>query len=92
MYSSFLTMCGGVFSDGLLTVYAPDEVTLGRLDNDRVRSILGEELEKLAAAPEPVRVKRASSSERKRFFIKTSFCPVKIHRFALAFLISGKPL
>ncbi|WP_297870200.1 DNA polymerase III subunit gamma/tau [uncultured Oscillibacter sp.] len=54
MYSSFLTMCGGVFSDGLLTVYAPDEVTLGRLDNDRVRSILGEELEKLAAAPERI--------------------------------------
>jgi len=47
-------MCGGVFSDGLLTVYAPDEVTLGRLDNDRVRSILGEELEKLAAAPERI--------------------------------------
>ena len=54
MYGSFLTMCGGVFSDGLLTVYAPDEVTLGRLDNDRVRSILGEELEKLAAAPERI--------------------------------------
>ena len=36
-------MCTGVLEGGLLTVYAPDDITLGRLDNDRVRNALMEE-------------------------------------------------
>ena len=37
-----------------LTVYAPDDITLGRLDNDRVRGLLSEE--GAAAAGMPVRL------------------------------------
>ena len=37
MYRVFLDMCTGVLEGDLLTVYAPDDITLGRLDNDRVR-------------------------------------------------------
>lgn len=51
MYRPFLGMCSGVLSGDLLTVYAPDNVVIGRLDNDRVRGALGEELEKLAGMP-----------------------------------------
>ena len=36
-------MCTGVLEGGLLTIYAPDEITLGRLDNDRVKTALVEE-------------------------------------------------
>ena len=36
MYRVFLDMCTGVLEGDLLTVYAPDDITLGRLDNDRV--------------------------------------------------------
>ena len=43
MYRVFLDMCTGVLEGGLLTVYAPDDITLGRLDNDRVRNALMEE-------------------------------------------------
>ena len=43
MYRVFLDMCTGVLKDDLLTVYAPDDMTLGRLDNDRVKGILSEE-------------------------------------------------
>ena len=48
MYRAFLDMCGGTLAGDLLTVYAPDEITLGRLDNDRVRGVLGEEAERAA--------------------------------------------
>ena len=43
MYRAFLDMCTGVLEGDLLTIYAPDEITLGRLDNDRVKTALVEE-------------------------------------------------
>ncbi|MBE6963899.1 MAG: DNA polymerase III subunit gamma/tau [Ruminococcaceae bacterium] len=43
MYRVFLDMCRGALEGDLLTVYAPDDMTLGRLDNDRVRGVLTEE-------------------------------------------------
>lgn len=46
MYRAFLDMCTGALSGDLLTVYAPDDITLGRLENDRVKSALCEEAEK----------------------------------------------
>ena len=46
MYRAFLDMCTGSLSGDLLTVYAPDDITVGRLDNDRVKSALCEEAEK----------------------------------------------
>ena len=42
MYRAFLDMCTGVLAGDILTVYAPDDITLDRLDNDRVRGILTE--------------------------------------------------
>ena len=46
MYRAFLDMCQGVWENGQLTIYAPDEITLGRLDNDRVKGVLSEETER----------------------------------------------
>ena len=44
MYSSFLSQCAGIsFADGVLTLYGPDSVTLGRLNNERVIAVLQEE-------------------------------------------------
>ena len=43
MYRSFLSQCRGTLADGLLTLYAPDSVTLGRLNNERVTAALLEE-------------------------------------------------
>lgn len=54
MYRAFLDMCSGRLSGDLLTVYAPDEITLGRLDNDRVKNTICSEAE--AAAGIPVRL------------------------------------
>ena len=54
MYRAFLDMCTGVLEGDTLTVYAPDDITLGRLDNDRVRGLLSEE--GAAAAGMPVRL------------------------------------
>ena len=51
MYRAFLDMCTGVLEGDLLTVYAPNEITVGRLDNDRVRGALCEEAEKSLSAP-----------------------------------------
>ena len=48
MYRVFLDMCTGVLEGDLLTVCAPDDMTLGRLDNDRVRNALQEETAKAA--------------------------------------------
>ncbi|WP_297983687.1 DNA polymerase III subunit gamma/tau [uncultured Oscillibacter sp.] len=48
MYRAFLDMCGGALEGDQMTVYAPDDITLGRLDNDRVRGALAEEAEKAA--------------------------------------------
>ena len=51
MYRVFLDMCAGTLEGDQLTVYAPDDNTLGRLDNDRVRGVLGEEAAKAAGMP-----------------------------------------
>ncbi|MGO5049390.1 DNA polymerase III subunit gamma/tau [Dysosmobacter sp. Sow4_B12] len=51
MYRAFLDMCTGSLEGDTVTVYAPDDITLGRLDNDRVRSALGEEASKAAGMP-----------------------------------------
>ena len=51
MYRPFLGMCSGILEDGLLTVCTPDDLTLGRLDNDRVREALAQEAEALAGGP-----------------------------------------
>ena len=41
MYRSFLNQCGGVtFADGTLTLYAPDSLIMGRLNNERVKDVL----------------------------------------------------
>ena len=51
MYRPFLGMCAGTLEGSLLTVYAPDQLTLGRLDNDRVREALAQEMETIAGGP-----------------------------------------
>ena len=40
---SFFSQCTGILDGDLLTIYAPNAITLGRIDNDRVRGILLEE-------------------------------------------------
>ncbi|MBQ9347076.1 MAG: DNA polymerase III subunit gamma/tau [Oscillibacter sp.] len=42
MYRAFMKNCFGVLDGGILTLYGPDDTTLGRLDNDRVRGVLTE--------------------------------------------------
>ena len=54
MYRAFLELCGGALAGDQVTVYAPDEITLNRLDNDRVRGILAAEAEK--ASGQAVRI------------------------------------
>ena len=51
MYRVFLDSCSGVLEGDLLTVYAPDDLTLGRLDNDRVKGALMEEAQNAAGMP-----------------------------------------
>jgi len=51
MYRAFLDMCTGALEGDLLTLYAPDDITLGRLENDRVKSALCEEAERAAGTP-----------------------------------------
>ena len=51
MYRPFLGMCSGFLEGDLLTVCAPDDLTLGRLDNDRVREALEQEAEALTDGP-----------------------------------------
>lgn len=51
MYRAFLDMCTGALEGDLLTVYAPDDITLGRLENDRVKNALCEEAQKAAGMP-----------------------------------------
>ena len=43
MYRPFLGKCYGVLEDGQLIIYAPDEITLNRIDNDRVRAVVTDE-------------------------------------------------
>ena len=35
--------CAGVLEDSVVVIYAPDEITAGRLDNERIRTVLLEE-------------------------------------------------
>jgi len=51
MYRAFLDLCTGVLEDDQMTVYAPDEITMNRMDNDRVRTALSEEAAKAAGVP-----------------------------------------
>ena len=51
MYRAFLDLCSGVLEGDQLTVFAQDEITLNRLDNDRVRTALTEEASKAAGVP-----------------------------------------
>ncbi len=43
MYRAFLNCCAGVLEDSVVVIYAPDEITVGRLDNERIRTVLLEE-------------------------------------------------
>ncbi|MCI2058054.1 MAG: DNA polymerase III subunit gamma/tau [Oscillibacter sp.] len=56
MYRAFLDMCRGTLCGGIVTVYAPDDMTRGRLDNDRVLGVLGEKAAALSGAPVQVRI------------------------------------
>jgi len=56
MYRVFLDRCSGELKDGALTVYAPDEITKGRLDNDRVLGALQELSALRADGPVTVRL------------------------------------
>ena len=51
MYRVFLDMCTGILEGDMLTVYAPDEITLNRLDNDRVKNTLSEEAQRVSGVP-----------------------------------------
>jgi DNA polymerase-3 subunit gamma/tau len=50
MYRVFLDKCMGSAAGGVLTVLAPDEMTRGRLDNDRVLTALRECAQTLTGA------------------------------------------
>lgn len=54
MYRVFLDLCTGVLEGDQVTIFAPDDITLNRLDNDRVRGVLAAEAEK--ASGQPVRI------------------------------------
>ncbi len=51
MYRAFLDLCGGVLEGDQLTVFAPDAITMNRLDNDRVRGVLSAEAERVSGQP-----------------------------------------
>ena len=51
MYRAFIDLCTGVLNGDLLTIYAPDDITLGRMNNDRVKAAFSEEAEKAAGMP-----------------------------------------
>ena len=54
MYRVFLDKCFGVLDGSQVIIYAPDEITMNRIDNDRVRGVLTEEA--AAAAGQAVAV------------------------------------
>ncbi len=64
MYRAFLDLCGGVLEGDQLTVFAPDEITLNRLDNDRVRGVLSAEAEKVSGQPVRLLLRRESRQSR----------------------------
>lgn len=51
MYRAFLDHCRGSLEKDLLTVFAPDDITKNRLDNDRVLSVLQENASRSAGRP-----------------------------------------
>jgi len=51
MYRAFLDHCRGSLEEDLLTVFAPDDITKNRLDNDRVLSVLQEAASRSAGRP-----------------------------------------
>ena len=56
MYRAFLDLCRGTVADGVVQVYAPDDITKGRLDNDRVLGVLRAQGESLTGGPVQVRL------------------------------------
>ena len=56
MYRVFLDKCRGELSGGTVTVYAPDEIVRGRLDNDRVLGAIRELGALKAGGPVTVRL------------------------------------
>lgn len=56
MYRAFLDKCRGELKNGIVTVYAPDEIIMGRLDNDRVLGALQELSALKAGGPVTVRL------------------------------------
>ena len=56
MYRAFLDLCRGTVSRGVVQVYAPDDITKGRLDNDRVLGVLRAQGESLTGGPVQVRL------------------------------------
>ena len=48
MYRPFMDRCTGVLEGDQLTVYVVDDITLNRLDNDRVKGIITEEAQRAA--------------------------------------------
>ena len=57
MYRVFLDKCTGVLEGEQVIVFAPDEITLSRIDNDRVRGILSEEIGKAAGHQMPLHLR-----------------------------------
>ena len=49
-----------------LTVFAPDEITLNRLDNDRVRGVLSAEAEKVSGQPVRLLLREGEPPSRPR--------------------------
>ena len=56
MYRAFLDVCRGTVEGGVVTVYAPDDMTKGRLDNDRVTNALRDNGQALTGGPVTVRL------------------------------------
>ena len=56
MYRAFLGACRGTVDNGVVTVFAPDDVVKGRLDNDRVLNALRDSGESLTGGPVTVRL------------------------------------
>jgi len=62
MYRAFLDMCRGTVENSLVTVYAPDDITKNRLNNDRVLAALKAAGEKLTGAPVQLRLLAGADS------------------------------
>jgi len=56
MYRAFLDNCQGSVENGAVTLFAPNELTKGRLDNDRVLNVLREKGEALTGGPVTARI------------------------------------